>query len=254
MKHENKQHIESNESMKNESGNVLFLILIAVALFAALSYAVTSSSRGGGDDASSETNLINSSTITQYPAGVRTTILRMQISDGITPSELEFNPPSAFNDCQTVGGVVGVNCVFHPDGGGAIFSQGPADVMVSGTQTSWAFNSENQIQDIGRSSGANATASATTADIIAFLVGIREGVCARINTELGISGIPVETTTITVTNGMVNADGSTPPGIAASGTGPTIGSDITALDGQPYGCFQNGTSGPYVYYHALIEQ
>ncbi|HEY8190982.1 MAG TPA: hypothetical protein VIG74_01055, partial [Alphaproteobacteria bacterium] len=61
---------------KGERGNVLFLILIAVALFAALSYAVTQSSRSGGGDANSETNLINSATLTQYPAGLRTSIIR----------------------------------------------------------------------------------------------------------------------------------------------------------------------------------
>ena len=249
-----------NKDYNQESGNVLFLILIAVALFAALSYAVTSSSRSGGGDANDETNLISSSTITQYPASIRTSIIRMQVSKGVGTSELEFNEPGNtaaadgdFAECGTFGGVQGVNCVFHPDGGQATFVPGSADVMASGTQTNWVFNSENEINLVGRTAGANA-AAANTAEVIAFLVGIREGVCQRINDELGITGIPVETTTIDVTNSMVNEDGSTPPGIAAAGAGPTIGDDIAALDGQAFGCFRNGAAGPYVYYHVLLEQ
>ena len=71
-------HIVSTTANRDsERGNVLFLILIAVALFAALSYAVTQSSRSGGGDAGKETNLVNSAQLTQYPAGIRTAIVRM---------------------------------------------------------------------------------------------------------------------------------------------------------------------------------
>ncbi len=88
--------LKNKTDRNGESGNVLFLILIAVALFAALSYAVTQSSRSGGGDAASETNLINSSTITQYPAGIRTALVRMIVSSGVTADELSFNTPSDF--------------------------------------------------------------------------------------------------------------------------------------------------------------
>lgn len=237
-----------------ERGNVLFLILIAVALFAALSYAVTSSSRSSGGDADQETNLISGSTITQYPSAVRTAMLRMQISNGVAADEFEFNAPVDSASCFTVAGTVGVNCVFHPDGGGAAYTQGPADSMVSGTQTPWVFNSENEVNLIGRTGGSD-TPTVVTADVTAFLVGIRNGICRRINEELGIPGIPADTG-IDFTTQMENSDGTLAniPGIGAGGG--TIGEATTGtsanLDGQAFGCFSQG--GSNVYYHLLVEQ
>ena len=118
-----------NFDRKGERGNVLFLILIAVALFAALSYAVTQSSRSGGGDAGSETSLINSAAITQYPASIRTSILRMVVSSGVQPEELLFDPPP-YTNLET--NSVEEQGVFYPGvGGGATFAKAPGDVIAS---------------------------------------------------------------------------------------------------------------------------
>ena len=239
------------KTRQSERGNVLFLILIAVALFAALSYAVTSSSRSGGGDANDETNLISSSTITQYPASIRTAIIRMQVSSGVAIDEMEFNAPTDFGDCSSSG----ANCVFHPSGGGATHVPGSADVMDSGTQTDWVFNAENEINLVGTTSATENSPTTSSAEIIAFLPDIKSGICQRINDELGISGIPTETG-INIATQHVNADGSGTglPAFVASGTTGTIGgTGVADLDGQAFGCFQQ-PAGTYHYFHVLIEQ
>jgi len=63
-----------------KAGNVLFLILIAVALFAALSYAVTSSSRSGTGGVGEDKAKLAASTLLQYAAGVEQKLLRMTIT------------------------------------------------------------------------------------------------------------------------------------------------------------------------------
>lgn len=251
------------KTMKNregEKGNVLFLILIAVALFAALSYAVTQSSRSGGGDAGSETNLVNSAQITQYPAGVRTSIIRMIVSSGASPDELEFNRPSDFGNClDTDGSGTRGNCVFHPDGGGATFAEAPAEVVTGTTPQSWVINGENEINLVGTTVGGD-NPDATTAEIIAFLPNVQRSICEKINEELGISGGAVPTETgINVAFEMVNTSGLVGgvPGFVGSGTTGTIGEGASPgpadLDAQPFGCFQQ-PAGTYYYYHVLIEQ
>jgi len=225
----------------NEKGNVLFLILIAVALFAALSYAVTQSTQSGGGDAGSETSLVNSAQLTQYPASVRTSVVRMIIG-GTDVSQLEFNPSSDFDDCTNSGRV----CVFHPSGGGATSTEAPGSVMADGGSGTWFFNGAFEIVNIGISSASSFAGN----EVMAFLPGITQSVCSRINDELGISGIPAVGTNISATYRTLKDDSNT-----FSTSEVILGSGGTAaLSGQPFGCFQNDTSGEFVYYHVLVQQ
>ena len=110
----------------DEGGNVLFLILIAVALFAALSYVVMSSSRTSPASLS-EKDRLAAAEILNYVVAVRTSVQRMLIS-GVNVRQLS----------EIAGGRNAVNgtayayadnasctkdaCrVFHPAGGGVIY-------------------------------------------------------------------------------------------------------------------------------------
>lgn len=235
------------EHVKNrsESGNVLFLILIAVALFAALSYAVTQSTRSGGDGAASETALVNSAQITQYPATVRTAIIRMIIR-GAEYQDFEFNPPADFSDCTAANS----NCIFHPEGGGATYVEAPANIMATGVPGIWWYNMNFEIENIGVSEANDDRGN----EIIAFLPGLTRGLCARINEELGISGDTGAGSDLSTAYEENMSDSYVPPGeevVLGSVSTSTIG-----LLGQPFGCFQNNAAadGDYVYYHVLLEK
>lgn len=236
--------------MNAERGNVLFLILIAVVLFAALSYAVTQSSRTGGGDAGRETNLISSAEISQYPAAVKTAIVRM-IINGTTYEQLKFNPPSAFSG-------LGANLsqgVFHPSGGASVFQNAQPDAMVSGTPGVWYFNPNFEVENIGTTSAGSPDGN----EFIAFLPGLKKAICSRINEELGLpygSSIPV--TNITLVSLQVNYDDTAsdtiPNETKIIGDTASSGASSAPLSGQPFGCFETATAGTYAYYQVLSER
>lgn len=210
---------------RNEQGNALFLILIAVALFAALSYAVTQSGRGGGG-VDREQALISASQITQYGAGLRTTVTRMVIT-GSGATELEFDSD----------GTDSANEVFHADGGGAVDQAPPTS---AGTATSYSYmttDGTNGHHIIGI--GTDTTGSGQ--DVIVGVGGLSEAVCRAINTGLGLDAEP------TVEGTAVDMD--TPLGTAAGDTAHTFNSN----SGEAFACVDN-TGNDYTYYHALVER
>ena len=74
----------------NTRGNILFLILLAVVLFAALSYAVTSSMRGGGKDVSDEQAQTGAAAITQYVSLIRSEVQRLMMVNDCKLSNLDW--------------------------------------------------------------------------------------------------------------------------------------------------------------------
>lgn len=206
---------------RREDGNALFLILIAVALFAGLSYAVTQSGRSSGQSVSEESNMILSSQVMQYPAGIRTGITRMLIR-GTGVSELLFNPPSAYSATTS-------QEVFHPDGGGVAYQQTIQDTVNDPGVDDWVFVDDVVVTDI-------ATASA---EVVALLPDVREGVCQQINeAATGSTATPQPTAPIA--------------NMAAFIAGNFTLSGAT-IAGQPFMCIE-AADGEYGYFHVLVEQ
>jgi len=238
----------------NERGNVLFLILIAVALFAALSYAVTQSTRSGGGSADRERSILSGASLTQHPTALRTSIIRMVLG-GNDVAQLLFNPPSAFGALNTD------LLVFHPDGGGALFQQAPVDVMVGNTEGAWFFNGNWDVPQIGVSN------TTTSNDLIAFLPGITQGVCSQINQELNFvttigdctsndGVVPDVDATLTVTNIRENMDDTYAFPTTNQQDLSNDNAACTAFVGKASGCFFDAATngGEYIFYSVLLER
>jgi hypothetical protein len=245
-----------NQTIKGkggESGNVLFLILIAVALFAALSYAVTQSTRSGAGDTASETNLISSAQLTQYPAGIRTSVVRMLIG-GIAVDELMFNSPSDF------GGVIPANdpmeerAVFHPSGGNATYQYAPADVVTDSVDPDligeWFYNAQLQIRNIGITSTDNSGAGN---DVVAYLPYISTGICRRMNEEVGLTAAIPAAANVALADIDYTIVSSASPAADFLSTDGVVLDGAGDLTGQPFGCFTTSDS-VNVYYHVLVER
>lgn len=223
-----------------QSGNVLFLILIAVVLFSALAYAVTQSSQGtpGGDDGNA--GQVNAAQITQFPNFVRAQVMRMMMNR-IEVTDLEFNPPSEFGTltADDVG-------VFHPSFGTTYVAASPS-IMANDAQGQWNFNMNFEVDSIGTSQASSFVGN----DLIGFLTGVKASVCLKINELLALDAIPTVNDISYFNEASENMDDTyTQP------SGETIigGANLTEFSTEPFGCFQETVSGSHIYYFAIFER
>ena len=164
-------------SMK-QSGNALFLILIAVALFAALSYAVTQSGRGGGSIDREKASL-SAAQAMQYAGQIGQAVQKMQLLSGCTDEQISFWNDSDGNgtengsdDYFNAGSPTDRSCHVFQSEGGAVISQGVDGAINDGSD--WIFIAENR------------TWTSSEVGLMMILPNITEAACVQINSQLGI--------------------------------------------------------------------
>ena len=176
-----------------QRGNVLFLILIAVVLFAALSYAVTSSSRSGDGNSNAENSALQASQLDSYIASIRTAIQRMIIVGGCSDEELSFER-SPYNGTDTdylnPNSPLDFSChIFHPSGGAVANSEFEFsdDVIFSGRNTVAGHGNDN-------------TFSSASNELILMAPRIDLSVCQALNERNGVGAPPHGPLDITTAN------------------------------------------------------
>jgi hypothetical protein len=226
--------------MKNQSGNVFFYIFLAVALFAALSYAVSQSGRGTVQSIASEKDRLNATEILDYAETMAKAVGAMRLR-GITPENISF----AHADLAGGYGVPGAKPeaeLFDPEGGNIVLRLPPDGIMAA--SQNFGFTGTSEVENVGAT-----CAQASCADLLVYLKGLNRDGCITINKLLKIdnpSGEPPQENAFAVT-----------PYAGTFGYDQTIGSG-SPLSGKLTGCFYvdqpNPTPDDYYFYRVLIAR
>lgn len=181
---------------KRQRGNALFLILIAVALFAALSYAITQSGRGGGASTDKEKNSLIASQILQLGAQYRAAATRMRVG-GVKPEDIHLHDPvNNLAPCTNTDGT----CLFTPEGGGMVWSAKLNDAFDDPNSSFMGFVEVGEGSlTTGMPPIAMKGIGSAGPDGILAMMPVKRGVCEAINKLMGIAGIPELDNTVAAT-------------------------------------------------------
>lgn len=246
--------------MRNaQSGNVLFYILIGVALLAALSYTVAQSGRGNVSTLEADKAALYATEVVAYGNVLAHAAAQLRLR-GYRDTELSFENP-------VLSGYANAGC---PEDGCKIFSPDGAGVTYSAPKTEWLdptlsastgygqyyITGNSCVAEVGAGGASCHSDSADDEELILILPYVDKTLCAKIN---DLSGVPNP-------SGDPPQDGANAFSMNAhkftgsyTETYP-IGDGGGAADnlkGKPSGCFEGGgtpAAGTYHYYKVLLAR
>ena len=217
---------------RGEHGNVVFYIFLAVALFGALSFAVSQSGRESGDSAVLEQNRLRATEIIDYTDTVAKAVGMIRLR-GTRLTALRFSSNGTTE-----------NDVFSPDGGAVNYHRASGDAITTTTPEDFQFVTGNAVENIGSTCTMD-----TCTELLMVLGQVKPGVCTAINKLGGINPpdfVPPQDTSIDLTHPFTGTLNYT----------AKLGDEASSasLSGQMFGCFLNGDDSANYYYRVLWVQ
>lgn len=241
---------ERAASSRSEGGSVVVWILVGIALFAALSLAVTRGMRGGGEGKVAEDMArARAVDILQYGAALRSALQSLKI-ESIPDTQISFETPLlagyANAACSTE------SCKLFGTGGG-IGYRAPQDDWLEPRESvrplygQWYFPGQICVDGIGTGDATCDADGTDNEDLVVFLPWVRKEICIRINEKLGVDN-----------------PGGSPPVEAGNGWGAampkftgTFGEGVVLNQaGRTAGCFAGSgvntpPAGTYAFFQVL---
>jgi len=209
-----------------ESGNALWVILLAVALMAALTATISRTSDTAEQSGNFERFRVHASNMMTHAAGVKEAVNRMRMT-GIGENQISFS--------SALSGSCGECLVYGSAGGGASYEPPNPEWFDSTHNTEagygqWEFFGENDVAGVGTGG----------ADLVMALGYIKENLCRQINVMLKVPGEPVD------------ADGFDTTPFNGSFASSDV---ISGMAGAEAGCFEDQSGGRYfTFYQVLVKR
>lgn len=169
--------------MNSQRGNVLFIIFIGIALFAALSFAVSQGMRSGGGSVGKEKTSLGVNELLQYSNAVSQSIKAVKALNGCSDTQINF-ANTIISGYSNASAPTDKTCdIFEQQGGGLTY-QIPDDKILDPAYQSatayrkWLFTGRFCINSVG--TGVGSTCAAENAELLMILPYINNEACNKL--------------------------------------------------------------------------
>ncbi len=215
----------------NERGNALFIILITIALFVALSYTFTQSMDTGAETVTQGQNILSTSEILDYAKDIERAVHRISAKE-CSESDINFDNPVVAGYTNASAPVDNSCDIFDTNGGGLIW-QSPSNDLNDGSE--WIVNGTIRMLNLG----------SAVSELVILLPNLTQERCIQLNNRLNIdnpANVPPKGDDA-FTKGKFTGSFSVADDIG--------GFDTEILDKTTY-CFWEETPDLYHFIHTLI--